>query len=106
MALIDFSNARRFYSSMGNPLGLKGLTTRKAKNYVPVKTGTLLLKLLLLPTNQNDSNFIYPLKKLRLCSLLVKMFGNACAEISIWADTLLNFDEVMKGLFKQHCKFM
>ena len=27
MALIDFtlSNARRFYSSMGNPLGLKGL---------------------------------------------------------------------------------
>ena len=28
MALIDFtlSNARRFYSSMGNPLGLKGLT--------------------------------------------------------------------------------
>ena len=39
MALTDFtlSNARRFYSSMGNPLGLKGLTTRKAKNYVPVK---------------------------------------------------------------------
>ena len=29
MALVDFtlSNARRFYSSMGNPLGLKGLTT-------------------------------------------------------------------------------
>ena len=28
MALIDFnlSNARRFYSSVGNPLGLKGLT--------------------------------------------------------------------------------
>ena len=28
MALIDFtlSNARRFYSSMGNPLGVKGLT--------------------------------------------------------------------------------
>ena len=28
MALIDFtlSNARRFYSSMGNPLGLKGLS--------------------------------------------------------------------------------
>ena len=28
MALIDFtlSNARRFYSSMGNPSGLKGLT--------------------------------------------------------------------------------
>ena len=27
MALVDFilSNARRFYSSMGNPLGLKGL---------------------------------------------------------------------------------
>ena len=29
MALVDFSlsNARQFYSSMGNPLGLKGLTT-------------------------------------------------------------------------------
>ena len=28
MALIDFtlSNARRFYSSMGNPLGVKGLS--------------------------------------------------------------------------------
>ena len=38
MALIDFtlSNARRFYLSMGNPLGWKGLTTWKAKNYVPV----------------------------------------------------------------------
>ena len=38
MALMDFtlSNARRFYSSMGNPLGVKGLTTWKAKNYVPV----------------------------------------------------------------------
>ena len=38
MAVIDFtlSNARRFYSSMGNPLGLKGLMTQKAKNYVPV----------------------------------------------------------------------
>ena len=35
MALIDFtlSNARRFYSSIGNPLGWKGLTTWKAKNY-------------------------------------------------------------------------
>ena len=30
MALIDFtlSNARRFYSSMGNPLGLKGLMNK------------------------------------------------------------------------------
>ena len=38
MALIDFtlSNARRFYLSMGNPLGWKGLMTRKAKDYVPV----------------------------------------------------------------------
>ena len=38
MARIDFtlSNARRFYSSMGNPLGVKGLTTWKAKYYVPV----------------------------------------------------------------------
>ena len=38
MALIDFtlSNARRFYSSMGNPLGVKGLTTLKAKNHVPI----------------------------------------------------------------------
>ena len=36
MALMDFtlSNARRFYSSMGNPLGVKGLTTWKAN--VPV----------------------------------------------------------------------
>ena len=35
MALIDFylSNSRRIYSSMGNPLGVKGLTTWKAKNY-------------------------------------------------------------------------
>ena len=33
MALIGFtlSNARRFYLSMGNPLGVKGLTTWKAK---------------------------------------------------------------------------
>ena len=32
MALIDFtlSNARRFYSSMGNPLGWKGLNRKKA----------------------------------------------------------------------------
>ena len=38
MALIDFtlSNARGFYSSMGNPLRRRGLTTWKAKN-VPVK---------------------------------------------------------------------
>ena len=38
MALIDFtlSNARQFYSSMGNPLGWKELTTWKAKNFVPV----------------------------------------------------------------------
>ena len=35
-ALIDFtlSNARRFYSSMGNPLAVKGLTTSKT---VPLK---------------------------------------------------------------------
>ena len=31
------SNSRRFYSSMGNPLGVKGLTTWKAKDLVPVK---------------------------------------------------------------------
>ena len=39
MALIDFtlSNARRFYSSMGNPLGVKGLTTSSPKTYVPIK---------------------------------------------------------------------
>ena len=32
MALIDFtlSNARRFYSSMGNPSGLKGLIKRSS----------------------------------------------------------------------------
>ena len=32
MALIDFtlSNARRFYSSMGNPLGWKGLSDKYA----------------------------------------------------------------------------
>ena len=31
MTLIDFtlSNARRFYSSIGNPLAVKGLTTSK-----------------------------------------------------------------------------
>ena len=35
MALIDFtlSNARRFYSSMGNPSGLKGLITEKQWAY-------------------------------------------------------------------------
>ena len=34
---VDFtlSNARRFYSSMGNPLGRKGLTTTSSKN-VPI----------------------------------------------------------------------
>ena len=40
MALIDFTlsnyNARRFYSSVGNPLRGKGLTTSKAKNYGPI----------------------------------------------------------------------
>ena len=40
MALIDFtliqSNARRFYSSLGNPLRVKGSTTWKAKNYRPL----------------------------------------------------------------------
>ena len=38
MALIDFtlSNARRFYSSMENPLGVKGLTTSSPKTYVPI----------------------------------------------------------------------
>ena len=41
MALIDFtlSNARRFYSSMGNPLGLKGLraVNSTGKERVPPK---------------------------------------------------------------------
>ena len=38
MALIDFTlhNARQFYSSMGNPLGGKGLTTSKTNNYVTI----------------------------------------------------------------------
>ena len=38
MALIDFtlSNARRFYLSMANPLGWKGLTTWKAKDCPPL----------------------------------------------------------------------
>ena len=38
MALIDItlSNARRFYSSMENPLGVKGLTTSSPKTYVPI----------------------------------------------------------------------
>ena len=38
MALIDFtlSNARQFYSSMGNPLGSKGLIKRKINYYCPV----------------------------------------------------------------------
>ena len=36
MALIDFtlSNARRFYLSMGNPLGLKGLKQQAAASHV------------------------------------------------------------------------
>ena len=39
MALIDFtlSNARRFYSSMGNPLGLKGLRQMDSKSYFGVE---------------------------------------------------------------------
>ena len=39
MALIDFtlSNARRFYLSIENPLGVKGLTTSSPKTYVPIK---------------------------------------------------------------------
>ena len=39
MALIDFtlSNARRFYSSMGNPLGVKGLTATSSKTMSPFK---------------------------------------------------------------------
>ena len=38
MALIDFtlSNARQVFSSVGDPSGGKGLTTLKAKNYVPI----------------------------------------------------------------------
>ena len=36
MALIDFtlSNARRFYSSMGNPSGLKGLKENRGSHFV------------------------------------------------------------------------
>ena len=36
MALIDFtlSNARRFYSSMGNPLGLKGLMCQPERHWL------------------------------------------------------------------------
>ena len=35
MALIDFtlSNARRFYSSMGNPSGLKGLNHKTVEHF-------------------------------------------------------------------------
>jgi len=35
---VDFtlSNARQFYSSMGNPLGRKGLNTTSSKTYVPI----------------------------------------------------------------------
>ena len=45
MALIDFtlSNARRFYSSTGNPLGLKGLLEDRCTNDVTVKFFIFLL---------------------------------------------------------------
>ena len=39
MALIDFtlSNARRFYLSMGNPLGWKGLTSELDAEKEPIQ---------------------------------------------------------------------
>ena len=45
MALIDFtlSNARRFYSSMGNPSGVKGLKAGLKKEAIPLKQYHLLL---------------------------------------------------------------
>ena len=46
MALIDFalSNARRFYSSMGNPLGLKGLILIECKEEATIAKQTPLRK--------------------------------------------------------------
>ena len=43
MALIDFtlSNARRFYSSMGSPLGLKGLSS--IRNFKCISTKKIFL---------------------------------------------------------------
>ena len=45
MTLIDFtlSNAKRFYSSMGNPFAVKGLLNN-VKNYVPINTFVLCLR--------------------------------------------------------------
>ena len=45
MTLIDFTlaNARRFYSSMGNPLAVKGLTTNShpgGRQYIPINALT------------------------------------------------------------------
>ena len=39
MALVDFtlSNGRRFYSSMGNPFGEKGLSTKLSTSQLPHK---------------------------------------------------------------------
>ena len=45
MTLIDFtlSNARRFYSSMGNPLDMKGLTTSKTIKAASISFSSTLI---------------------------------------------------------------
>ena len=45
MALIDFtlSNARRFYSSMGNPLGLKGLNLVHITTILSYTSATIII---------------------------------------------------------------
>ena len=74
MTLIDFtlSNARRFYSSMGNPSGVKGLSQAgeilvKRVNKLALQDGKLLGNVVCIAMKNNNSNTV-----IELCLLLCK----------------------------------
>ena len=58
MALIDFtlSNARRFYSSMGSPSGVKGLTLHVGEANGSIQYNTKLLVSLVETCNDCNDN--------------------------------------------------
>ena len=68
MALIDFtlSNARRFYSSMGNPSGLKGLSFNLGKNAMHCFVFQSFLQILLI-------NYLPKMHGYPQCSFLISI---------------------------------
>ena len=99
MALIDFtlSNARRFYLSMGNPLGWKGLTLR---NQILMSFGHHQTSIRIL-NNNNSTSLVQKLCKTLRSAKWQKLYLKA-SNVHYWSNCFDDDQQNSQGTCKEN----